>query len=190
MLFIDRNRWQNIAEKGGKSPKNALLLLAILLLIGGLCCLANPFTSGVVISVLIGAFLVVSGLGFIMAMFSYRRGNFWPLVGGILIGIAWLILGYMFITEPLAGLVSMAVFLAILFILGGVARLLAGWEMRNQRGGWMQLVIGVLDLALGCILMSSGPAVSIVMLITLIGLEMLFSSLSLFMVISLIKKPS
>ncbi len=187
MLLIDRKRWQNLSDKKPQSSQRSLLLLAFVLLAGGILCIGHPFTSGVVISVIIGTLLVISGLGFMMAMFSHREGNLWPFIGGLLIGIAWLILGYMFITEPLAGLVSMAVVLAALFFMGGVVRLLAGWKMREQSGGWLQLVVGMLDLALGCILISSGPAVSVVLLMTLVGIEMLFSSASLFVVVWLIR---
>ena len=44
------------------------------------------------------------------------------MIGGILLGVAYLIIGYVFITSPLAGILALAVYLAVLFALGGIAR--------------------------------------------------------------------
>ena len=97
--------------------------IAFLLLAGGILCLVNPFASGAALSIVVGILLLLSGAGLIIAMIANRAQNTWPMIGGILLGVAYLIIGYVFITSPLAGILALAVYLAVLFALGGIARL-------------------------------------------------------------------
>ena len=71
---------------------------------------------------MVGILLLLSGAGLIIAMIANRAQNTWPMIGGILLGVAYLIIGYVFITSPLAGILALAVYLAVLFALGGIAR--------------------------------------------------------------------
>jgi hypothetical protein len=93
-----------------------------------------------------GIFLLLSGFGLIFGMIANRVQNTWPMIGGILLGVAYLIIGYVFITTPAVGIFAMAVYLAVLFALGGIVRLIAGYKLRDVSGSWLQYVIGILDL--------------------------------------------
>jgi uncharacterized membrane protein HdeD (DUF308 family) len=136
----------------------------------------------------VGIFLLLSGFGLIFGMVANRVQNTWPMIGGILLGVAYLIIGYVFITNPAVGIFAMAIYLAALFALGGIVRLIAGYKLREVKGSWLQLVIGVLDLAIAWLLLSADPMTSVVLVTTIVGIEMLFSSFSLFQVARQLKR--
>jgi uncharacterized membrane protein HdeD (DUF308 family) len=83
---------------------------------------------------------------------------------------------------------ALAVYLAVLFAFGGIARLIAGYVRRGQPGNWLQFVIGVLDLIIAWMLVGSGPEASITLVTAIVGIEMLVSSFALFQAASLFKR--
>lgn len=121
-------------------------------------------------------------------MLANRAQNTWPMIGGILLGVAYLIIGYVFVTSPMAGVLALAVYLAVLFALGGIARLAAGYMRRGQPGNGLQFVIGVLDLIIAWMLIGSGPEASVTLVTAIVGIEMLVSSFGLFQAAQLFKR--
>lgn len=188
MLNMNHLHSLKIDEQSLKKQRTPLLIISILLLLGGLFCLFSPFASGAAISMVVGIFLLLSGFGLIFGMVANRVQNTWPMIGGILLGVAYLIIGYVFITNPAVGIFAMAIYLAALFALGGIVRLIAGYKLREVKGSWLQLVIGVLDLAIAWLLLSADPMTSVVLVTTIVGIEMLFSSFSLFLVARQLKR--
>jgi uncharacterized membrane protein HdeD (DUF308 family) len=93
-----------------------------------------------------------------------------------------------FITTPAVGIFAMAVYLAVLFALGGIVRLIAGYKLREVSGSWLQYVIGILDLIIAWMLFSADPMTSVVLVTTIVGIEMLFSSFGLFQVARQLKR--
>lgn len=163
-------------------------IIAVLLLLGGIFCLINPLASGTVLSTIIGILLLLSGIAMIVGMIANRTHNLWPMVTGILLGVAYIVMGYVFITNPTVGMISLAIVLAVLFAFGGVMRLITGYRTWGLPGAWLQILLGVLDLIITYLLVSAGPLMSITMVTALVGIEMLFSSLGCFMIASLYKR--
>lgn len=190
MLNIDRKSLLNIDEGTLKKQRLMMRVIAILLLLGGIFCLINPLTSGVVLSKIIGALLLLSGIALIVGMIANRSHNLWPMVSGILLGAAYIVMGYVFITNPEVGMISLAIVLGVLFAFGGIMRLITGFKAWGMPGAWLNILLGVLDLIITYLLISAGPLMSITMVTTLVGIEMLFSSFSCFMIAGLYKRQS
>ena len=133
---------------------------------------------------------MLSGIGLIIGMIANRTRNFWPMVAGILMGVAYIIMGYVFITNPMVGIFTMSVILATLFALGGIIRLSAGYKLRGVSGGWLQIIIGILDLAIAAMFITAGPAMSVTLVTTIVGIEMLFSSFSCFQIAGMFKREA
>lgn len=128
MLSIDREHITNIDEKTLKKQQLIMRIIAVLLLLGGIFCLINPLASGAVLSTIIGILLLLSGIAMIVGMIANRTHNLWPMVTGILLGVAYIVMGYVFITNPTVGMISLAIVLAVLFAFGGVMRLITGYR--------------------------------------------------------------
>lgn len=142
MLNLDRNNLPLLSEELLKKQRTTLLIIAFLLLAGGIVCLVNPFASGAALSIVVGVLLLLSGAGLIIAMIANRAQNTWPMIGGILLGVAYLIIGYVFITSPLAGILALAVYLAVLFALGGVGHAGDGDRRHRDAGQFLCAVPG------------------------------------------------
>lgn len=190
MLNIDRKYLISLDKETLKKQRLTMQVIAILLLLGGIFCLINPLASGAALSMIIGILLLLSGIAMIIGMISNRSHNLWPMVTGILLGVAYIVMGYVFITNPTVGMISLAIVLGVLFAFGGVMRLITGFRMWGLPGAWLQILLGVLDLIITYLLVSAGPLMSITMVTTLVGIEMLFSSFGCFMVASLYKRNS
>lgn len=188
MLNLDRNNLPLLSAEILKKQRTLLLIIAFLLLVGGILCLVTPFASGATLSITIGILLILSGIALIIGMIANRAQNTWPMIGGILLGLAYLIIGYVFITSPMAGILVLAVYLAVLFTLGGIARLVAGYTRRGLPSNWLLFVIGVLDLIIAWMLVGSGPIASVTLVTTIVGIEMLISSFGLFQAANLFKR--
>ncbi|CNH00901.1 acid-resistance membrane protein [Yersinia thracica] len=188
MLNIDRKYLISVDEKTLKKQQLIMRIIAVLLLLGGIFCLMNPLASGAVLSTIIGILLLLSGIAMIVGMIANRTHNLWPMVTGILLGVAYIVMGYVFITNPTVGMISLAIVLAVLFAFGGIMRLITGYRTWGLPGAWLQILLGILDLIITYLLVSAGPLISITMVTTLVGIEMLFSSLGCFMIASLYKR--
>ena len=152
---------------------------------------ASSPKPGDILSTVVGALLICSGIALIVGLFSNRSHNFWPVLSGFLVAVAYLLIGYFFIRAPELGIFAIAAFIAGLFCVAGVIRLMSWYRQRSMKGSWLQLVIGVLDIVIAWIFLGATPMVSVTLVSTLVGIELIFSAASLFSFASLfVKKQS
>ena len=182
MLYIDKATILKFDLEMLKKHRRAIQFIAVLLFIVGLLCISFPFVSGDILST------VCSGIALIVGLFSNRSHNFWPVLSGFLVAVAYLLIGYFFIRAPELGIFAIAAFIAGLFCVAGVIRLMSWYRQRSMKGSWLQLVIGVLDIVIAWIFLGATPMVSVTLVSTLVGIELIFSAASLFSFASLFVK--
>ncbi|MEQ4674442.1 HdeD family acid-resistance protein [Providencia vermicola] len=187
MLNIDREKLAKLAGEEFKKQRTFLLILSFLLLAGGIFCLVNPMISGIAVSKVLGVLLIIGGVGTIVSVLSTVIYTGWSRLFGFVIGLIYIIVGYSFIKDPLQSLIALAILVAALFIVGGIIRLYVGFQQIKSPSGWLQILIGLLDFFIAFLLVGNGPLTSITLLTTLIGIEMVFSSFSLFALLSVFK---
>ena len=115
MLYIDKATILKFDLEMLKKHRRAILFIAVLLFIVGLLCISFPFVSGDILSTVVGALLICSGIALIVGLFSNRSHNFWPVLSGFLVAVAYLLIGYFFIRAPELGIFAIAAFIAGLF---------------------------------------------------------------------------
>lgn len=190
MLNINQDMISNLDVRILGKQKNLLRFIACLMLIGGVLFILFPFISGVVLSIILGIVLICSSIAFVALMIKNRIHNFWPLVSGILVSVAYVVMGYLFITAPEFGIFTIATMLACLFCLGGVIRILSCFRQRQVEGRWMLAVIGILDLLIAWCFLSATPQASNVMVSVIVGIELIISGVSCFGLARLFSKSS
>ncbi|AFH92285.1 DUF308 domain-containing protein [Providencia stuartii] len=190
MLNINPDQLKNLAESQLKGHRTIIYLVALLLLIGGIVCITNPLVSGIVFSSFIGVVLLVSGVAVILNIFFNRLYANMSILFSLIVGIAYLILGYAFLSDPLQSLLFLAIFVAILFIFGGVIRIYAGTKLFSSAAGMMNILIGILDFIIAYMLLSGNAQTSITLLTLFIGIELLFSSFTLFLLAGALKNTN
>ncbi len=103
MLYIDKATILKFDLEMLKKHRRAIQFIAVLLFIVGLLCISFPFVSGDILSTVVGALLICSGIALIVGLFSNRSHNFWPVLSGFLVAVAYLLIGYFFILRTGAG---------------------------------------------------------------------------------------
>lgn len=77
MLYIDKATILKFDLEMLKKHRRAIQFIAVLLFIVGLLCISFPFVSGDILSTVVGALLICSGIALIVGLFSNRSHNFY-----------------------------------------------------------------------------------------------------------------
>lgn len=119
MLYIDKATILKFDLEMLKKHRRAIQFIAVLLFIVGLLCISFPFVSGDILSTVVGALLICSGIALIVGLFSNRSHNFWPVLSGFLVAVAYLLIGYFFIRAPELGILPLRHLLPVCSVLQG-----------------------------------------------------------------------
>lgn len=119
MLYIDKATILKFDLEMLKKHRRAIQFIAVLLFIVGLLCISFPFVSGDILSTVVGALLICSGIALIVGLFSNRSHNFWPVLSGF-VAVAYLLIGYFFIRAPELGILPLRHLLPVCSVLQGL----------------------------------------------------------------------
>jgi uncharacterized membrane protein HdeD (DUF308 family) len=109
--------------------RGMLALLGVLSLITGLLLVKHPIAGVLAIALLLGFWLIVSGVVRVMEAFSNRDNRGW----NFLIAALEVIGGIVIIAVPDIGIGTLAILVGITFILRGIATLMVGLGLRKLR---------------------------------------------------------
>jgi uncharacterized membrane protein HdeD (DUF308 family) len=160
------------------APKaiNWSIALSILLILAGLFAICVPSISGIAITLIFGWLMIVSGVThFIFAFKSHTTG---AVIWELLLGAVYLFAGVYLILHPLAGLVTLTLFLACYLFFEGIFEIIQFFQIRPRHGaGWL-LFDAIVTLILAFMIWRSWPVSSVWVIGTLVGISMLFSGFS------------
>ncbi|HVZ54695.1 MAG TPA: HdeD family acid-resistance protein [Pseudolabrys sp.] len=107
------------------------LLLGALYVVAGFITFSNPLLAAAVLTLLLGAALVVSGVTRIIIAFSMREGAPWG--WAILSGCITLLLGLVVVAHwPVSSLYILGIFLGVDLVMAGVAWIGIGLGLRSR----------------------------------------------------------
>ncbi|MGD0442562.1 MAG: DUF308 domain-containing protein [Edaphobacter sp.] len=160
------------------APKaiNWSIFLSILLIVAGLFAICIPSISGIAITLIFGWLMIVSGVThFIFAFKSHTTG---AVIWELLLGAVYLFAGVYLIMHPLAGLLTLTLFLACYLFFEGIFEIIQFFQIRPRHGaGWL-LFDAIVTLILAVMIWRAWPASSVWVIGTLVGISMLFSGFS------------
>lgn len=148
-----------------------MALLAAISIIGGVLALANPFAATLAATLLAGWVFVFLGIMQIIQAFQVRdwSGFLWALAFGIIT----LVVGAVLLLDPLAGMVSLTILVAFLFLFTGVVKAMLGFSLRPMAGwGWV-LASGLVSILLAMMILTNFPASAATVLGILLAIELL-----------------
>lgn len=159
-----------------------LALLAVISLVGGVLALFNPFAATLAATLMAGwAFAI---LGVIQLVQAFQVRGWGGFVWSLLFGVLTLVVGISLIFNPLAGMVSLTLLVAVMFLIMGAIKLMYGFSLRPVSGwGWV-LASGILSLALGIMILADFPYSATAVLGILLGIELLSNGV-LFLLVAL-----
>lgn len=153
-----------------------LTALGVILVLAGLVGLVHTGVATLTTMLLFGWLLLLGGvIGVAHAVLS-RGGNFFWL--GVIVAALNLAAGVVVILRPDAAAAALTMFAALLFLTGGLFRLVGGLVVRGPQFGWT-LLLGAFDLLLGILVLASWPSSSQYVIGCFISLALLFDGLGL-----------
>ncbi|NVO56781.1 DUF308 domain-containing protein [Rhodobacteraceae bacterium B1Z28] len=156
------------------------LLLGLLSIAFGIFVLGAPVVASVAVTVVTGVLLLISGALQVVGGFTVEgAGN---KILSLIMGAVMLFLGWSFLDHPLQGTLTLATVVLILFMAGGIARIILSFQMKGTQFFWPTLISGVLSILLAGYIWSyanAEPAVLLKLLGILLGVEMLFNGIGL-----------
>lgn len=148
----------------------------LVMILAGVAAIALPMVAGLSLLAIVASVLLIGALAHaVYSLMSRRPRTFaWHALVALLYGGAAI---YM-IMDPVAGLASLAMVLAVVFIFEGGLLMGAWWVTRGlPRSGWL-LANGILSAALGMLMLTGWPATSGQLLGVLVGANLLFSGVA------------
>ena len=159
--------------------------VGVLLLITGVLSLIAPLASGLSIAVMIGTLFIIFGAAqFVVA---FRAGAFGEGLLLALLALLSLVAGVYMISQPVAALATLTLFLAGYFIVSGIVEAFGAFSARPTQGwGWL-LFGGIVSIALGVMIWRQFPLSGAWAIGTLVGVRMIMSGWTLIAVGGLAK---
>jgi len=149
------------------------IALSVLMIIAGVMAIGVPMIAGVAVTALVAWLLIFSGM--LHLAFAWRGG---AVLWEILLGIVYGAIGFYLLVNPLAGLASLTLAIAIYLLIEGVLEFVLSFQLRPLPGsGWL-LVDGIITLLLAVMIWSTWPSSAAWVVGTLVGISMLFSGIT------------
>lgn len=153
--------------------RTRFMILGILLIILGVVAIAFPFLTTIAAKTILGWLFLIGGIVQIGHAFSTQQWNQFFL--NLLIGALYVIAGGWLAFFPLAGILTLTVLLAVMFIVQGALESGIGFRMRPQEGwGWM-LISGIIAIVVGLLIVAELPSSAVWAIGLLVGINMISS---------------
>ncbi|MEU1469260.1 DUF308 domain-containing protein [Streptomyces sp. NPDC005761] len=155
---------------------SGLVLLGTLLAVAGLVGLVYTGVATLTSMILFGWLLLIGGLvGLVHAVQSRGTSYFWL---GVVVAALNIAAGVVVIRHPHGTAEALTMFAALLFLTGGVFRLVGSVVVRGPQFGWT-LLQGAFGLLLGLMVLFDWPHSSLYVLGCFFSLALLFDGLGL-----------
>lgn len=147
--------------------------LSVLMILTGVLAIMIPPLAGIAVLVVVAWLLMFSGAAHLVFGWHMRTtgGILWELM----LGILYILVGVYALLNPVAGLASLTLVLAIYLFMEAVMELILSLRLRPLAGSNWLLIDGIITLILAVLIWRSWPSSSEWVLGTLVGISMLFS---------------
>jgi uncharacterized membrane protein HdeD (DUF308 family) len=153
-----------------------LVVLGLLSIIAGFLAILNPFPASLVaVKLAAWSFLVIGALQIIEVFRATGwGGRLWLLAIGIIAVLA----GIDLLGEPLSGMISLTIVLAILFVISGILKILAAFQVKNSKYRLAVQISGLVSILIGFMIFSNFPVSALTSLGILLGVELISDGIS------------
>jgi uncharacterized membrane protein HdeD (DUF308 family) len=154
-----------------------LIVFGIVLFVGGVLAVANPFAASLAVNTLVGVFLLVSGAVQLWVAFADPGlpHRIWTAIAALIALVA----GVSLLANPLQGLISLTVLVGILLLVGGIVRIAMAFNQRDQMVYWALLLSGAASAVIGILVFANILAAATTLLGLLLGIQLLADGIAL-----------
>jgi uncharacterized membrane protein HdeD (DUF308 family) len=155
------------------------IFLSVLLIVAGAAAIAFPVLSTIAVEIWTAIVFAIAGVAQTIHAFAARSwgGFFW----GLLVGFLYLAAGLVLWRNPIAGVVTLTVFLAAVLVVDGVFRSVLAFQIRPRPGWFWLLLGGLVGIVLGVMIWQHLPSSALSILGLLLGINLVFSGFAFLM---------
>ncbi|MCV2891897.1 HdeD family acid-resistance protein [Lentibacter sp. XHP0401] len=153
-----------------------LFWAGVVMIVLGIAALVMPLVSSLIVEIMIGWLLTLSGAISVVGAFSLRstRLFLWELVAGLIT----FAVGLWMLFFPLQGLVALTILVAVMLILTGAAQFAFALWARSVSGWAWGILSALISIALGVYILFVLPEASAVILGVIVGIDFLSTGIA------------
>jgi uncharacterized membrane protein HdeD (DUF308 family) len=151
-------------------------ILSGVTILAGFLAIAAPMAAGIAATLLVGWFVTLGAVTHLWLTFEPQRlsSRLWHVLAAVVYGIGGLYL----IARPDIGLLSITLFVSVMFFAAGIFRVAAYFSLKDNAGAIWLLADGILTVLLGALIYLGWPATSHWAVGTLVGIALVFNGLA------------
>jgi uncharacterized membrane protein HdeD (DUF308 family) len=153
-----------------------MMLWGIVMLICGVAAIALPWLSGIGVVIVVAWVLIFSAVSHLFLAFHTHSvgGVLWQILIALIYGAA----GVFMLMNPLAGLVTLTLVLAIFLLVEAALETALYFQVRGKvNAGWI-LFDAIVTLILAILIWAQWPSSALWFIGTIIGISLIFSGIS------------
>jgi uncharacterized membrane protein HdeD (DUF308 family) len=154
-------------------------VLSVLMIVTGALAIALPMVAGFAVTGIVGWLLIFSGI--LHLALALSGGGATDVVWEILLGVLYGAIGFYLLANPIAGLESLTLAIAVYLFVEGIVEFVLSFQLRHRTGAAWLLVDGIITLLLSVMIWTTYPSSAAWVVGTLVGISMLFSGITRFM---------
>ncbi|SNT22024.1 HdeD family acid-resistance protein [Tropicimonas sediminicola] len=147
------------------------IIMALLAIAGGIFALMNPFAASLAATTIAAWMFLIFGVLQVIA--GFRVPGAGAKIWTLLMGALAIYLGITILGHPLRGMVTLTVMVGILFLAGGITKIILAFSLEDRRFFWAILLSGVVSVILAVMVFTNFPQSAAVVLGILLGVELL-----------------
>jgi uncharacterized membrane protein HdeD (DUF308 family) len=152
------------------------LVLSVLMIVTGALAIALPMVAGFAVTGIVGWLLIFSGI--LHLVLALSGGGATAVVWEILLGVVYGAIGFYLLANPVAGLESLTLAIAVYLFVEGIVEFALSFQLRHRTGAAWLLVDGIITLLLSVMIWTTYPSSAAWVVGTLVGISMLFSGIT------------
>lgn len=155
------------------------LVVGVISILGGVFAFFNPLSATLAAEQIAGFLFLFVGILQFVALFTVRStgAKLFAAIGGI-IGV---LLGFELLTQPMQGILTLTMVVAILFMVTGIVRTLSAFALRGTGAFAPVLFSGIISIILAIMIFAGYPESSTYILGVLLAVELISNGISLVM---------
>jgi uncharacterized membrane protein HdeD (DUF308 family) len=155
------------------------MVWGILMFICGILAICLPLASSIGIVIVLAWLILFAGIAHLF--FAFQSHSIGAVLWQVLLAIVYGIAGVYMLMNPLLGVLSLTLVLAVFFLFEGILEIVLYFRIRRVPfAGWV-LFDGIITLILGVLIWMQWPSSAVWTIGTLVGISLIFSGISRFM---------
>jgi uncharacterized membrane protein HdeD (DUF308 family) len=170
-----------------QAASSSLFWGGLAMLVLGIAAVVFPLISTLVVALLAGWVLLISGGVTLFGSFSIHGTG--PFFGALLLSLLSIAAGVFLLFNPLAGAVALTLMVGLIFMLEGAFETFFAFEIRPHAGWAGMLASGIASIVASVLITAGWPQISAVVLGVLLGVNFISTGLA-YIGLSRALKPS